>query len=411
MQNIKGNQSTSRAINRLLLLNTLRRNGPTSRTDIAAATGLSLAAISYVSSELIEEELIVEREGQRRTEKRKTPQLDLNYSAHLSVGMKLMEDRLHTAITDLGANIIDTLTVPVDAREPAAVADAAAHAVDLLFGKTRQVRTRLIGIGLATPGQYDSDRGICRRCHRFGWQDVNIAKLVGDRTNVPIWADNDVNAFALAEHLFGIGVTSASLAVFSFGRGLGASLVFDEKLLHGRSGGAGEIAHISVVDDGEECECGRRGCLETVASIPAMLRMYSASRKARGDAVSGVQIPKDPILSQDEVIARKLAQLAAAGDPIAVDVLQATGRRLGAAAATLLNLFDPETLVIGGEGVRCGPILLDALLSTLNERNFQPETRIHVEYWGDDAWARGAAALAIESYFSLPHALMITQRA
>lgn len=385
MPSLKGNQSTSRTLNRLLLLNHLRRHGPTARSDIAAATGLSPAAISYVSSELLEQQVIAELDAVADGGRRRMTRLDLNYAGHVALGVKLMERSLRATLVDLGTNVIDTLTADVDARSPAAVARATADALADLLERSGERRQRLIGIGLAMPGQHDAERGVCLRCDRFGWKDVPIAALIADLAGVPVWVDNDVNAFALAEHLFGAGRQASSLAVFSFGRGIGAAMIVDGQLLRGRYGGAGEIGHLTVVEGGPRCECGRLGCLEAVTSLPAILNAY------------GIVRPSDRSIDP-----AALAALAGEGDPVAREILDTAGRRLGAAAATFASLFDPETMVIGGEGVLFGPTLLDPLVATLKEKNFQRNTEVFVEFWNDDAWARGAAALAIDSFFSLP---------
>jgi len=385
MPSLKGNQSTSRTLNRLLLLNHLRRHGPTARSDIAAATGLSPAAISYVSSELLEQQVITERDAVADGGRRRMTRLDLNYAGHVALGVKLMERSLRATLVDLGTNVIDTLTADVDARSPTAVARATADALAHLLERSGEDRQRLTGIGLAMPGQHDAERGICLRCDRFGWQDVPIAALISELAGTSVWVDNDVNAFALAEHLFGAGRQASSLAVFSFGRGIGAAMIVDGQLLRGRYGGAGEIGHLTVVEGGPRCECGRLGCLEAVTSLPAILNAY------------GVVRPSDRAIDP-----AALAALAGEGDPVAREILDTAGRRLGAAAATFASLFDPQTMVIGGEGVLFGPALLDPLVATLKEKNFQRNTEVFVEFWNDDAWARGAAALAIDSFFSLP---------
>jgi predicted NBD/HSP70 family sugar kinase len=385
MPSLKGNQSTSRTLNRLLLLNHLRRHGPTARSDIATATGLSPAAISYVSSELLEQQVITECDAVADGVRRKMTRLDLNYAGHVSLGVKLMERSLRATLTDLGTNVIDTLTADVDARSPEAVAKAIADALAQLLVRSGEDKQRLIGIGLAMPGQHDAERGICLHCDRFGWKDVPIAALIGELAGAPVWVDNDVNAFALAEHLFGAGRQASSLAVFSFGRGIGAAMIVDGQLLRGRYGGAGEIGHLAVVEGGPRCECGRLGCLEAVTSLPAILNAY------------GIVRPSDRTIEP-----AALAALAAAGDAVAREILDTAGRRLGTAAATFASLFDPETMVIGGEGVLFGPALLGPLVATLKEKNFQRGTEVFVEFWNDDAWARGAAALAIDSFFSIP---------
>jgi len=383
---LRGNQSTSRALNRSLVLNHLRRFGPTSRSELAVVTGLSNAAVTFVTTDLLDERLIVEGEGAAGagTGRRPVP-LDLNYGGRFAIGFKLMETRLRGVLTDFGINPLATTEVEVDARDSAAVVDAVARAADHLSAIVPAARERLIGIGLAMSGQIDAEHGVCLRSNRLGWVGVPIAARLAERTGAGVWVDNDLNAFAVAEHLFGAGRDAASLAVATFGRGVGAALIVKGSLHRGRTGAAAELGHIHVddSDDAPICECGKRGCLEALTGEPALLDQY---RAATGRLLSDVI---------------ELRSNAEAGDEVARTVLSTAGRRLGAGIATLASLFDPDALVIGGEGVRLGSTLLDPLLETLRRRMFQTDLDIRVEDWGDDAWARGAAALAIDGFFNL----------
>jgi len=383
---LRGNQSTSRALNRSLVLNHLRRFGPTSRSELAVVTGLSNAAVTFVTTDLLDERLIVEGAGAAGagTGRRPVP-LDLNYGGRFAIGFKLMETRLRGVLTDFGINPVATTEVEVDARDPAAVVDAAARAAEHLSGAVPNARERLIGIGLAMSGQIDAEHGVCLRSNRLGWVGVPIASDLAERTGAGVWVDNDLNAFAVAEHLFGAGRDAQSLAVATFGRGVGAALIVKGSLHRGRTGAAAELGHILVdeSDDAPLCECGKRGCLEALTGEPALLAQYRAA--------TGRLLP--------DVI--ELRGAAEAGDEVARTVLRTAGRRLGAGMATLASLFDPDALVIGGEGVRLGRTLLDPLLETLRERMFQADLDVRVDDWGDDAWARGAAALAIDGFFNL----------
>jgi predicted NBD/HSP70 family sugar kinase len=237
------------------------------------------------------------------------------------------------------------------------------------------------------PGQIDADHGLCLRSNRLDWTNVPIARMIAEKTGVPAWADNDLNAFAIAEHLFGKARTVSSLAVATFGRGVGAALIVRGALHRGRTGAAAELGHMRISEDGPLCECGKSGCLEAYVGEPALLRQYA---EETGETLAEAQ---------------QIGERAAGGDAAALRILDRAGRRLGAGIATLASLFDPEALVIGGEGVRLGRPLLDPLLDALNRNMFQQSIDVRVEDWGDDAWARGAAALAIDSFFSLAGAM------
>jgi len=167
---LRGNQSTSRALNRSLVLNHLRRFGPTSRSELAVVTGLSNAAVTFVTTDLLDERLIVEGAGAAGAGSGRRPvPLDLNYGGRFAIGFKLMETRLRGVLTDFGINPVATTDVEVDARDPAAVVDAAAGAAVHLSRAVPTARERLIGIGLAMSGQIDAEHGVCLRSNRLGW--------------------------------------------------------------------------------------------------------------------------------------------------------------------------------------------------------------------------------------------------
>lgn len=384
MRPVKGDQGTSRAINRHLILNHLRRSGPLSRTQLAESIGLSGAAVSFVSADLLEERLIVETVpglGGRGVP------LDINYSGHVAIGVKVMETRLEAVLTDASIKVLGQARRDFDSPSPEQVADSIGEVTQaLLTGLKVKRRPRFIGVGVALPGIMDSNTGLVYECQRFGWRDAPLGAMVTARTGSPTWIDNDVNAFAVAERLFGHGKHVQDFVVLTNGRGVGAALVLSGAVYHGRNGGAGEIGHTPVVPDGRLCECGRRGCLEAYVSEPNLLARYAELN------------PTNPCAAPEE-----LADRARAGDKLAQDLLGQAGAYLGWAIASLLNLLNPELVVVGGEGVRLGDSFLTPLREGVSTRAIAGSDRdvpIEIVSWGDDAWAQGAAALAVESFFA-----------
>jgi predicted NBD/HSP70 family sugar kinase len=376
---LKGDQQTSRAINRRLIINHLRRFGETSRNELAETTGLSGAAVTFVTAQLIDEGLIAEPMAARSARRRP---IDINYAAHFAVGIKLMERRLQGVLTDLSTRVLANLTLSVSSQDPAAVAAVATEAINALIERSGIERRRLAGVGLGLPGVIDFTQGVCVSSHRLGWIDVPIARMISERANVPLWADNDVNAFALAEHLFGHGRRATSLAAVTIGRGVGAGLVLDGRLYHGHRGAAGEFGHIPMVQGGRLCECGRRGCLEAYVAESALLSQMTEIAPDR----MGLR-------------AEDLSMLAVSGDAAASKILSTAGQVLGRGLATLVNLYDPEVLVIGGEGVRLGEPLFGPMRDEFNRFSFGTAPAVEIDVWDDDAWARGAAGLAIQQFF------------
>jgi predicted NBD/HSP70 family sugar kinase len=379
---LKGDQSTTRALNRRLVLNQLRRNGPMSRAAITAAVGLSPAAITFVTAELMEEGLLLERSAARGGGGRRPVPLDIDYSSKLSIGFKVSVGRVTGVVTDLSTRLLADIEVPLPDHRPETIVGVAASLVARLLTKARVDERRLIGIGLTLSGQIDAEEGVCRQVQRFGWRDVPIAAMLAEEVAVPVWVDNDANAFAVSQHLFGYGRGLQSIAAVAIGRGIGAGLVTHGRLYRGAGGAAGEFGHNLDVPGGRRCECGRDGCLETYCSDSGLL--LSWAELGGGAPGAGPE---------------HLAAAAAAGDPSARRVLAEAGTRLGRHVAALANVFDPAMIVFGGEGVRFGDYLFDPLRKVLDEVCYAGAPRIAID-WEDNGWERGAAALATQHFFN-----------
>ncbi len=380
--NLKGDQGTTRALNWRLVLNQLRRNGPMSRSEITAAIGLSPAAISFVTADLINEGLLVERSASSSAVGGRRPiPLDIDYSSKVSIGFKVTEKRVVGVLTDLATRPLASIDVPSLDHRPETIVRIVADCVSRLVAKAEIKDDRVIGVGLAIPGQVDVEAGVCRQLQRFDWHDAPIAALLAKMVDAPIWVDNNVNAFTVSQHLFGHGRGFSNIVGIAVGRGIGAGLVLDGRIYRGAGGAAGEFGHSLAVPGGRRCECGRDGCLEAYCADIAMLDIWAEIDPAMRDATSN-----------------DLAAAAAAGDPVARKILADAGTMLGRHIAGLVNVVDPEIIVFGGEGVAFGRHLFDPLRRELAGLCYGGVPRIAVD-WQDDSWSRGAAALAIQHFF------------
>jgi predicted NBD/HSP70 family sugar kinase len=378
---LKGDPGTTRALNRRLVLNQLRRNGPMSRSAITAAIGLSPAAVTFVTAALIHEGLLIEGKAIPRSSGRRPVPLDIDYASRLSIGLQVYVARIAGVITDLSTRVLAEVSIPLPDHRPETVVEISARAAEGLLAKARVNRRRLIGIGLAVAGQVDAEAGLCRQMQRFGWRNVPIAAMLADAVAVPVWVDNDANAYAVQQQLFGHARGLQTIAAVAIGRGIGAGLVIDGRLHRGAGGAAGEFGH-NFDERGRICECGRDGCLETYCSDAGMVLTWNTlDPQTRGKGVDD------------------LAAAARAGDTIAGRVLAEAGTRLGRHVAALVNLFDPEMIVFGGEGMRFGHYLLDPLRRVLAEVCYPGAPRIAVDS-ETTGWSRGAAALAVQHFFN-----------
>lgn len=379
----KVDQGTARAMNRRLILDELRRAGPLSRTRIAAQTKLSPASITIVTSALLAEGLLIEHPELAPHLPRNPVPLGINYAGHQAIGMKLLDDKIQAVLTDLALNIIAQTTVELDSSSPEAAVEAAQRARDQLSAAQPGV-SRLVGIGLGLAGLIDSERGVCVESHRSGWQGVPLGAMLRACLAVPVWIDNDVNAFATAERLVGRARQATNFAVVTLGRGIGAALVLGGQLYHGPHGAAGELGHTLSERNGRLCECGMRGCLEAYVSSPNLVAQFNEA------------YPQEPVQHAED-----LADLIARHDERPRVLLESAGERLGEGLANLTALFDPKLIIVGGEGVAVGEALLDPMRRAFERRKLIKTAPVElvISTWGDDAWARGAAGLVVEHFF------------
>jgi len=378
---LRGNQSTARALNRRLVLDQLRRNGSMSRAEITAAIGLSAAAISFITAQLIDEGILIEGEAVQGAGGRRPIPLKINYASRHSIGLKVMVDRVIGVITDLETAVLAETELPILDTDPASVALVCARVARLLVAEAGSAWDRVIGVGVAISGQVDAEAGVCIQMQRFKWRDVPLAAMLVDSLAVPVWLDNDANAFAVSQHLFGHGRGTQDLAAIAVGRGIGAGLVISGRLHRGASGAAGEFGH-NFEAAGRICECGREGCLETRCADSGLLASWAE---------------RDPLAAgkgMDDLVAA-----AAAGDRIVRDIVADAGTRLGRHVGALVNLVDPEMIVFGGEGVRLGRFLYDPLRRVLDQVCYPGTPRVAID-WEGTGWPRGAAALAIQHFFN-----------
>ena len=303
-------------------LRCLIRSGPASRTALAGLTGLSKAATSALSRELIEIGLIGETTlvyGQGRP----SVLLAIRPDAACLGGVSLREDGTILLLADLDGKVLCERR-SASPGTPETTAKAIANGLAAL---ARKVSIPLQAIGIAVPGYVDLGGQRCIRSTRLGWHDAPLADLVRGRLDLPVLLENDANALVRGLQMFGPLREESSFSLVSVEEGIGCGHMLDGRILRGRGGGAGEIAHAPAQVDGLPCRCGKRGCLDTIASLHAI-----------ADAARQAGLPGDP---------DGLQRLAASGQPRAIAILHAAGSALGVAAAQLIQALDPGRLLVG----------------------------------------------------------------
>lgn len=250
-----------------------------------------------------------------------------------------------------------------------------------------------VAVGVGVAGMIEHETGVMRFAPNLDWRDVPVRELVGTRTGLPTVVDNDASTAGWGEHRFGAAAGYRHVLVVTVGTGIGGGIIADGRLLRGAHGFGGEIGHIIVEPGGPECGCGNRGCWEQVASGRAIDRL--ARQTKPGSAIAR-------LAGDHEVSGLFVSRAAAEGDAEATGILETVGRRLGEGLAGLVNVLDPEAVVVGGGVADVGDLLLGPARRAFREAVEAPEHRPEVPIvpasLGNDAGAIGAAALALEAF-------------
>jgi predicted NBD/HSP70 family sugar kinase len=340
-----GSLESLRDANRERVIDALRTAGTATRGDLAEVTGLSRATISSLITDLQERGMIAELAGQGErsngTRGRRPNAVRLTPSLGIAVALDFGHNDLHLAIGDLSSTVLVERHVWLDLD---GLADDALHVARLLvdeaLAETSFTRADVVGAVAGIPGPINAMTGYSgSRAILPAWADRDLPALLSERLALRVRVDNDANLGAIGEHAHGAGRGVDDLIYVKASAGIGAGLILGGRLHRGATGTAGEIGHVWTRGDGDVCRCGNRGCLETVASAPALL---TALRSVHG-----------PDLSLADMLA-----LARRGDPAISRVLMDAGRAIGRAVGNLCNSINPAAIVVGGELSEAGPALL-----------------------------------------------------
>lgn len=303
--------------------------------------------------------------------------------------------KIYTAVADQGGDWRgDDRRQTAEERGPDGVIEQIVDSLRASIARAGITGEGLTALGVASPGPIDVEQGIVLEAPNLpGWHNVPLAGRLGTAFSCPAILENDANAAGLGEYVFGAGRGSRHMLYLTVSTGIGGGLILDGRLYRGATGAAGELGHIALDEDGPLCGCGRRGCLEALASGTAIAaRGEEAVAAGRSAAIARRA-------AGGEVTAEHVAAAAAAGDPVAREIIDRAGHALGLGLADFVNIFNPDVIVIGGGAARIGPPLLDPAIETMRRRAFAgpaAHVRVVAAMLGDRAVVSGALALARE---------------
>tara|TARA_R110000796_G_scaffold9645_2_gene32831 strand:+ start:4760 stop:5962 length:1203 start_codon:yes stop_codon:yes gene_type:complete len=369
----------------------VRANGQMPRMDVARTLNISPGSVTTITSDLIARGLLQEVEDSQRGPNRGRPPIALRVAplSRFVVGMKLSDERHTAVLLDLAGNVV------AGAHQTSAALRQSTHEilaeVSTLMGKLLQkagrVTADISAVGIGLPGLVDACTGIVRWSPVMTETDMPLRDQLSASLGLPVSLDNDTNLLTLAELWFGAGRGISNFAVVTIERGVGMGLVLNNRLFRGALGPGMELGHTKVQLDGALCRCGQRGCLEAYVADYALIRE------------AGTALDRDPRMDSSAVtMIETLYQEANAGNEAALAIFSRAGRFLSVGLANIVQLFDPERIILSGERMRYAYMTADDMLAEMNSMILpagRTPTPVDIHAWSGSVWAKGAAALAL----------------
>ncbi|NIA14928.1 MAG: ROK family glucokinase [Nitrospiraceae bacterium] len=315
------------------------------------------------------------------------------------IGVDMGGTNVKTAVVTKDKRILSKDSRPTRAENgPQAVMDVMKQGVDAVLAETGIDKSNVLAAGIGAPGPLDWKRGLIYELPNLpGWVNVPIADEMAKRLGVPCFVDNDANVACYGEYWLGAGQGTDSICTLTLGTGVGGGVVVFGQLLRGIDGTAAEIGHLKVMRGGRVCGCGATGCLESYASVTGMVRT----------AVEGIEAGRETILKEmcgndlSAIGGKMISNAIVQGDDFAKWVMEETGTWLGIGISSLINLLNPERVVLCGGMIAAGDILFDPIRRTARELSFDvPAARAEIvpAGLGADSGVIGAAGCGLARF-------------
>ncbi|MGI9384630.1 MAG: ROK family transcriptional regulator [Methyloligellaceae bacterium] len=335
-----GSPANLRRQNRDLVLKQIIENRALSRTEIAQQTGLTGAAVSRITRELIDVGLL--REGPTIELKgrvgRRNVRLELDASGAYVLGVALTANVRSVCVSDCRGDIVGRADVAaLNLSEPEKALEAVARTARDLIRETRIDASRLLGCGVSVAGRADPETGVLVRSDPLAWRDVPIGEILSDALSLPVRVEGRAVALLLAELRRGVAVGKENVLLVNNGLGIGGSVVLDGRLVRGRANAVGQIAHMPIRGETVPCVCGRWGCLDAVASGASVLRR-----------LADVELPEAVADGDPGEHLRVLAELSGPGHWAVQEAFREAGRKMAYAIDTAIAILDPELVLLAG---------------------------------------------------------------
>jgi glucokinase-like ROK family protein len=403
MSQIAGSFQWMKSINRSLILNMIRVNGPISRAEIAKRTKLTPPTVTNLVSELITANIVKESKIGVSKGGRKPILLTIEAKNAYVIGLDVGGHRLRAAITDLNAEIEEMVIVELPSEFTGdGLISFLVKTVEELILTSQLDRKKIIGIGVGMHGIVDREKGVAVFAPNFNLKEVRIKDSLEEKLSIPTIVENDARALALGESWFGNGKNIEHVICINVGVGIGAGIIVNNKLFHGEHHIAGEIGHTIIDINGKKCTCGSYGCLQTLAGGNAIRERIQDELSKGRDSILKETLKGD----YSNVSGEMVHEAALRGDPLAIEVLADVGRYLGIGITNLINVMNPNRIIIGGGVSKADAFIMDPLKEVVRKRALTLQARnteICTSILGEHGTMIGASTLILQNLFDPDH--------
>ena len=397
---VRGSFELMKQLNVSAVLKVIRDNGSLSRADVAKITGLTPASVTNITKMLIEDQYLVECKVGQSSGGRPPIMLELNPNARYVIGISIGVGMIDVVITNLSAEIILKKSIEINEEryDYDFVFKELVKLINEVIECSKIEKEKILGAGVALHGIVNARTGMSIYSPYYGWKEINIKEALENELNLGVYVDNDVRAMALGESWFGITKDISNFVTLNISNGIGAGIIINNKPYYGVDFSAGEIGHIVVEGDGDKCNCGNYGCLETVASNNNITKKAIKLIKQGTNSVL-----KELKADINQLTIEDISEAAKLEDELAISIIKEAARYIGIAITNLINILNPTSIVVVGEIFENTFYAIETLNEIVKNRGMKlssENVRIIKSMLGRDAAVVGATTLVIQEIFN-----------
>lgn len=378
-------QAFVKKVNQKLLLNEILKNSPISRAKLSEMTGLNKSTVSSQVNTLMKENLVFEIGQGQSSGGRRPVMLVFNKKAGYSVGIDVGVDYINGILTDLEGTIVLDQHHHLECNSPEITKDILIEMIHHFIANMPQSPYGLIGIGICVPGLIDKNQKIVF-APNSNWRDIDLKSFIQKKFNVPVFIENEANAGAYGEKVFGAAKNHDNMIYASIGTGIGIGVIINNDLYRGVGGFSGEMGHMTIDFNGPKCSCGNRGCWELYASEKALIKSLQTKEK--------------------KVSTQDIIDLAHLNDVGTLHALQNFGFYLGIGLTNILNTFNPQAIILRNSIIESHPMVLHSIKSEVSSRvysHLDNSYELLPSFLGKNAPALGMSSIVIDHFLDMVH--------